>query len=184
MQGGGIGRIGAQEESLEAECAEGFRPCLADAVVIADDDLGAAAADVDDEEALLGMRPEAADAEVDEAGFLLSGDDLDFGAERGGGAGHELKLVAGVADGGGGDGADVRDIEPFVGSRHGGEHLADEREGFGADAAGFEDAFAEAGDLAVGGEDAGRRAGQDFRGFHANRVAADIYSGVARHRPL
>ena len=53
--------------------------------------------------------------------------------------------------------------------------------GLFADDAAAEDAFAQAGDFAIGGQDAGRLPGHDFRGLHADGVAADIDGCVAGH---
>ena len=53
-----------------------------------------------------------------------------------------------------------------------------------ADRAGAEDALPQAGHFAVGGQDARRLAGHHLGGFHADRVAADIDGGVARHHSM
>ena len=52
MEIGGSRRIGAKKQLLQPQRAERFRKCLAYALILAQDDLGAAAADVDDQEPL------------------------------------------------------------------------------------------------------------------------------------
>lgn len=178
---GGGGRIVLEEGGVEADGAEGAGEGELEDAAIGLDDFGGASADVDDEDALAGVGPAGFDAEVDEAGLLLAGDEFDGLADDLGDAGEELLAVGGVADGGGGDGADGEDAEGPVGGDHAGEDGAEVCGGGLADGAGAEDGFAEAGDLAVLGEDLEATAALDVGGHHADRVAADVDGGVTRH---
>lgn len=178
---GGGGGILLEEGGVEADGAEGAGEGDFEDALIGLDDFGAAAADVDDEDAFFGVGPAGFDAEVDEAGLFLAGDELDGLADGFGGALEELVAVGGVADGGGGDGADGEDAEGQVGGDHAGEDGSEEIDSGLVDGAGAEDGFAEAGDLAVFGEDLEAAAALDVSGHHADRVAADVDGGVAWH---
>lgn len=178
---GGGGRIVLEEGGVEADGAEGAGEGDLEDAAIGLDDFGGAAADVDDEDALLGVGPAGFDAEVDEAGLLLAGDEFDGLADDLGDALEELVTVGGVADGGSGDGADGEGSEGPVGGHHAGEDGGEEINGGLVDGAGAEDGFAEAGDLAVLGEDLEAAAALDVSGHHADRVAADVDGGVAGH---
>ena len=181
MQLGRPRRIGLQEELLQPQRAERLRERLADAFVFAQNDFRAATADIDDQEAFLGMRPAALHAQMNQAGFFLAGDDFDIGTQRGGGAGNELVLVAGIPDGRGGDGAHGFHLQPLVLLRHGVQHAANHIHGFVADAPRAEHARPQASDLPFGRENARRFSVFDLGRFHPNRVAPYIHRGVARH---
>ena len=128
------------------------------------------------------MRPQALDAEVNQARLLLAGDDFDGRLQRFGGPLQEFVLIAGVAQGAGSQGADSHHAHGLVLGGHLREHVAGEIHRALADAAGAEDALAEAGDLPGGGQRLARRPADDFSRQHANRVAADIDGGVAWHK--
>ena len=70
----------------------------------------------------------------------------------------------------------------FVLGGHLREHAAGELERALADASGFEDALADTGHLAGGGQGLDWHPGHDFGRQHSNRIAADIDRGVARHK--
>ena len=101
------GRIVEEEHLFQANGAEGARDGGFELTVGGDDDFGAAAADVDDHETAIGMGPTGLDAGVDEAGFFEAGDNFNGGADGLAGAKDEIFLIAGVADGAGGDDADA-----------------------------------------------------------------------------
>ena len=76
MEVGGAGRSVRRKISCRRSAPSGFENAW-HAVVFAEDDFGAAAADIDHQEAFCRMRPPALHAEMNEAGFFLAGDDFD-----------------------------------------------------------------------------------------------------------
>ena len=93
----------------------------------ADDELGRAAADVDDEPRLARRRQHVRDAEVDEARFLVPGDDVDRKAERRFRLRQELRRVVRDAKRVGGDcahGGRMQAAQPFAEAREAGERRA------------------------------------------------------------
>ena len=123
-------RVRFQEQLLQPQRAQRFRKRLPDALVFAQNDFRAAAADIDNQKPLLGMRPAALDAQVNQARLFLAGDDLDIGAQRRRSARDELVLIARVPHGRGGDRAHRLHIQPLVLLRHGVQHAADHVHGF------------------------------------------------------
>ena len=112
------GGIALEKDFGQADGAQRLGDGLAHPARFAEDDFGTAAADVDDQNILVRMRPAALHAKVDEPGLFLAGNDLDG---RGDGlrcAGEELVLIAGVANGAGGDGADADDVQLSILLRH------------------------------------------------------------------
>ena len=176
----GPGRVRLEKHFIQPQRAERFAGGLGEIFVLAEDDFGAAAADIDDEEAFFRVGPAALDAEVDESCFFLPGDDLDVCAECRGGTREEFLLIGSVTDCGGGDGANLIDAQFSIGRGHLDQDAADEIHGFLADFAGFENAGAQACDLAFGGQDF-RGAVQYFCCFHPERVTPDVDGGITRH---
>ena len=148
------------------------------------DDLRAAAADIDDQDALVALRPDALHAQVDQARFFAARDDFHRRAGGFRGARQELALIAGVADGAGGHDAHAHHVELAVEGGHARSTAQVALHGFFADGAAAEDALAQARDFAVGRQDARRLAGNHLRGFHADGVAADVDGGVAGHASI
>ena len=72
-----------EEKLLQPQCAKRFGKCLYDALILAENDLRATSADIDDQEAFFRVRPTGFDTQMNEAGLFLSGDHLDVGAESG-----------------------------------------------------------------------------------------------------
>lgn len=68
-----------------------------------DDEFGRTPADVDGKDGFLEDREELEDAEVNQAGLLLAGEDFDIEAEVRADDREEVGAVGGVADGGGGN---------------------------------------------------------------------------------
>ena len=93
----------------EAQAAE--RQCrgVVEAVVIDVDDLEAAAAEIAGK--TVGIEEAHADAVSGELGFLLARQDLNLGAGSLLGPGDEIVAILRLAHGGGGDGAQVLDLE-------------------------------------------------------------------------
>src|SRR5262249_17434108 len=117
------------------------------------DDLGATAADIDDESPLATLWPVAFDAEMNQARFLASGDDFD-GRTRGFRcACKELALVPRVADRTGSDRAHSYYAKFAIKRGHPCEHAAGGAHCFLADRSAAEDALAEASDFTVVAED-------------------------------
>ena len=86
----GAGGSSLQEILAQPHGAQRLRKRLAQPPVLGGDDLRAAAADIDDQNAFAGLRPGALHAQVDQAGLFAAGDDFD---RRAGGfrrAGQEL----------------------------------------------------------------------------------------------
>ena len=108
MQLASLGWILLEENFGQAQRAELLRERLRHAAALAQDQLGAAAADVDHEDAL-GMRPSALHAQVNQARLLLAGDHLDGRRESFEARAQEFLLVDGVAQGAGSHGADSHD---------------------------------------------------------------------------
>ena len=121
---------------------------------------------------------------MNEAGFLLTGDDFDGRAEGGGGAGGEFVLVIGVAHGGGGDGTDGEHVVFGDDLGEAGELGGEKSDGGIFNAARAEDAFTEACYFTFGGERAEGSAGGVITDEEADRVASNVDSGVARHLGL
>ena len=175
------GWVVEEEHLFQANCAKGPRDGVFELTVSGNDDLGAASADVNYHKAAVRMGPTSLDAGVDETGFFEARDDFDGRADRLAGAVDEIFLIAGVADGAGGDDADAGRAEAVVGGGEAGESSDQQiHRGLG-DGTFREDAGAEAGDFAVGAEHLPRLAGVDFGDGETGGVTADIDGGVARH---
>ena len=121
---------------------------------------------------------------MNQAGFLLAGDDFDGRLQSFGGSSEEFLLIDGVAQGAGSQGADSHDAGGLVIGGHLREHVAGEIHRALADASGAEDAFTEAGDLPGGGQRFARHPANDFSRKKPNRVAPDVDGGVAWHKGL
>lgn len=181
MELDGCGRITFQKDFGQANSAERLGHGLAHSARFAEDNLGATAADVNDQDILVRMRPAALHAKMDEPGLFLAGDNL---YRRGNGfrcAREELTLVSCVANGTGGDGSNPDDLQLAILLRHSGENAAHQGHGIGADAAGAKNALAQARNLAVGREDFDGRTRGDLGSLHAERVAANVDRGVSGH---
>src|SRR5207253_3115260 len=143
---------------------------LGHAPVLAQDQLGAAAADIDDERTLRGVWPADLHSEMDETRLLLTGDYFDRRLQRFRGLLQEFLLIAGVAQSTGADGSDTDHARAPILRRHLGEHVGAEIHRALAHAAGAEHTFAQARYLPRGGESFERRAPNDLRRQHSNRV--------------
>ena len=174
------GRIGFQEHFTEPDGTQGAGNRIDELTVLGDDEFGTAAADVDDKSALFRARPARFDAEMDETRFFRTGNDFDICAESGVGAIEEIGLIAGVADGTGGDSADANNLKRFVGSSHAFERGAQEGKRGSADEAGAKNTFTEAHNLTILRQDRCFTVA-DFRSHHANGVAANVDGGITRH---
>ena len=133
----------------EPNRAQWFREAAGEVAAAPPHQLGAATADVDDEDVLLGVRPTALYAQVDQPRLLLTGDHLHFGANRLGGPLDGLFLIAGVPHGAGRDRAYPADLKLVEGRCHAAERVRGRLDRFGSDLSALEDPLAQAGDLAV-----------------------------------
>jgi hypothetical protein len=178
------GRIALEEALGQAHRAQRLGDRLRHAPALAQNDLRAASAHIDDENATFRMGPARLDPQVNQPRLFLPGNDLDRASQSPGGSLDELVLVGGVAHRGRRHGAHADHIQLAVDLCHTGQVLAEEVHRFDADASGAEDAFAEPRHLPVGGEDRHGQAGNHLRGLHAHRVASDIHSGVPGHTAM
>ena len=141
---------------------------------IAHHQLGAAAADVDEQAQALGMGQAAGDAQIDEAGLFAAGDHAEVDAGLFPDTAHEVRAVDRVAHGGRGDGDDLRG---GVDGAHLG-HAAQDVDGPGhalfTQVARLEGAFAQAHHVLDLVEDRMRAVGQDAHQHQAQRVAAQV----------
>ena len=119
--------------------------------MLAGDELRATAADIEDQQPAIRMRPARFDAEVNEAGFLAAGDDLDRSADGERGALDEFDLIARVADGAGGYCAHSHHVQLLILLRHARQHGAAQLHGIRRDDAVAEHALAQPRDHALGG---------------------------------
>src|SRR5205814_10127305 len=92
-----IGRVALEKYFLQAQRSQLLRERLGHAPVLAENQLGAASADVVDQNALAGVWPAALHTEVNEPRLLLAGDDFHLCLQRVGGAFQNLALLSGVA---------------------------------------------------------------------------------------
>ena len=115
--------------------------------VLAQDQLRAAAADVDDQDAPGRLRPAALHAEMNQPRLLLSGDHLDGRADRFRGALQEFVAIARVAQGACPESPYSHHAGGFVLGRHLNENAAGELHCALADAAPTEHALAQTRDL-------------------------------------
>ena len=76
--------------------------------VLADDDFGGAATNVNDQALLLAGRQRAGHAAIDQAGFFFAGNDLNRKAQQLAAAFHKLLSIDGFAQGLGGHGTHLR----------------------------------------------------------------------------
>ena len=178
------GRVVPQKNLAQPDGPQRFGERFPQAAGFGGDDLGAAAADIDDEDAFGRLRPVALDAEVNQARFFAAGDDLDRGANGFRRARQKSLLVAAVADGAGGHRADAHHVQLAVDRGHAGQHGARGLQGIFADRAGAENALTQARNFAFRGQDAGRLPRHDFGGLHADGVAADVDGGVTGHASM
>src|SRR5204863_9006770 len=125
-----VGRVGLQENFAEADGAERAGVRIEHTSVLRSDDFGAAAADIEDQDAFGPLRPAALDTKVDEAGFLAAGDDFDRCSDRFRGASEKLALVPAIADVAGGDSAYAHEVELTAEVGHAGEYRAGLPESF------------------------------------------------------
>src|SRR5581483_2565160 len=140
-----------------------------------------AAADIEEQGMFSVLRPTALHSEMNEARLFTAGNDFDRRPRSVRGAMQEFPLIARVADGAGSHYTHTDYVEPAVKVGHAREDRAGRDHSLFADGSVTEYALAEAGDFAVGGENAGRLAGDDFGGFHADGVAADVDGRVPGH---
>src|SRR4051794_27394924 len=92
-------RVVLEKGLAQPDGAERLRVAFQECAVVGGDDLGGTAADVDHEDAFVGLWPDALHAEVNETRFFAAGDDFDGDSGGFPGAGEELALIAGVAYG-------------------------------------------------------------------------------------
>ena len=143
--------------------------------------LGAAAADVEDENVVRRMRPTALHAQMDEPRLFLPRNDLDVNAQGAARLFEELILVPGVTKRARRHGPDM--IDAFLLERpcHASENGSRQLERFVADPALAEHRIAQPRDLPLLGENANGTTRHDLRRLHPHRVAADVEGAVARH---
>ena len=144
-------------------------------MLVADGDLGAAAADVEEERALAAEVDAAGDAQVDQARLLLAGDDAHVEPRLLLEELEEAPLVFGLAAGGGGDGDDLGGA---VRARHVGEPRADEHgavHGLLLEALLRELALAEPHRLALARQDRVRAVRVEPHQQQPHRVRADVH---------
>src|SRR5579871_3390953 len=118
---------------------------------------------------------------MDQPSLFPPGNDLDWcpGCERR--AIDKRLLIACVADGACGYGPDAHHVQLAIHLGHPRQDDASGENRLLADRTRAEHALPKARDLAFGNQNLRRLAGEDLRGFHANGVASDVDSGVARH---
>ena len=148
---------------------------------IAQDQFRAAAADIGHQQALLGMRPLALHAQVNQARFFQTGNHFYRGTQDSGSARQKFRLIAGVAQGGRADDAHGQHIQLAIGGRHAGQHVARQIHGGFVQAAFAKDAGAQAHHLALRRQHLHLTVGVHFRGQHADGIAADIDGCVSGH---
>jgi len=179
--------LGATEVVGQSNRAEGKRGVEFDDAARGEDDFEAAAAEIGDAGVEFGeVHARGGTAEGEESLFLFA-DDLDVkGEARGGGrvahGAEELVGVAGLADGGGGEGSNHG---AGVGAREGDE-IADHpdglRDGLGREKAGGREGPGEFGHGAIFGQDAALARGGEFDGDRADAGAPDVDDGDAERR--
>lgn len=84
-------------------------------------EFGGTPTDIDDENGSMEEGKELEDAEVDEPGLLLTGEDVDLEAKLGADGGNEVVAVGGGAERGGGDDTGEADVEGAEGEGEGAE---------------------------------------------------------------
>ena len=176
-----IGGIALQEHFGEAHRAQGLGERFDDVPGVAQDQLGAAAADIRHQQALLGMRPLALHAQMHQARFFQTGDDFHRRSQNGGRARQKFGLIAGVAQSGGADDSHRQHVQLAIGRGHSSQDVARQIHGGFVQAAFAKNAGAQAHHLALRGEHLHLAVGVHFRRQHANGIAADIDGCVLGH---
>lgn len=174
----GRGGVGGAEVFEEADGAEVEAMAEVLLGVLADDDFGAAAADVEDEEGVLVEGWVGENAAEGPVGFLFAADDVD--RELGGLVDglEEVVGVARVAGGAGGDGADGESAEGTGLVREGGDGLGGAGDGFGLEGVGLVEPLSEAG-LLADFQDRFDRVGVEVGDEEFDRVGSDVDDGAA-----
>ncbi len=176
-----IGRIALQKHFGEADRAQRLRERLDDVPGVAQDQLGAAAADIRHQQALLEVRPLALHAQMHQARFLQTGDDLHGRPQNGGGARQKFRLIAGVAQGGGSDDSHRQHVQLAIRGRHPRQDVARQIHGGFVQAAFAKNTGAQAHHLTLGCQHLHLAVGVHLRRQHADGVTADIDGCVLGH---
>ena len=159
----GRGRIVLEEDFAQPDGAQRLGKGVLQDAVFGADDLRAAAADIDHQGALAGLRPGAFHAQVDEAGFFPAGDDFHRGAGRFRGARQKFVRIARIANRAGGHGAHAHHVQLAIEGGHARQHGAGGAQGLFAHRAGAKDAFAQSRDFAFRRQHARRLSGNSLR---------------------
>ena len=175
--------------AVDEELGEPHRPELQAAgglglLAAGADDLGGAAANVEEQRAFRG-RLSLEDAEADQARLLRAADHFQADAGAGADGADQLGAVRGLADGAGGDGAHLRGARAIGELREPLQRDGGAGDGAGGEATGAEDLLAEADRDAIFGEDQRGSGGGHLRDLQADRVRAEVDDrehGVARGR--
>ena len=142
-------RIVLEKRLAQADRAERLGVRIHQVPAVGRDDLRAAAADIDDQDALVALRPNALHSQMDQARLFAARNDFHRRAHRFRRARQKLALIAGVANRAGGHHAHAHHVELAVGDGHPRQHRAGGLQGVFADGAAAEDALAQARDFAV-----------------------------------
>ena len=166
--------IALEKQLGQADRSERLRKGVGDVPALRQNDFAAAPADVDDQDALLGMRPLALHAQMHEPRFFQAGNDFDRRSQNGGGARQKLGLISGIAQRGGSHGAHGEQIQLAELADHHFERAAGRIHGRFAQPPVAKDAGAQAHHLALRRERDHFPRRIDLRRQHADGVAADI----------
>ena len=143
-------------------------------VVLAEDELDAAAADVDDQGRLAAQIDGVADAEVDQPRFLASGNDLHAQADFVPHALNEVAAVGGLAHGAGGDGLEAHDTLSLSERAEGGQRAHAVVHRLGREAAVGQRAVAEPHHVLGAVQHAETAVRLHLSNHHVDGVAADV----------
>ena len=171
-EGCAAAELGAK--ALHAELHAATEPHF---VGVPDDQLDAAATDVDDEGALLGQVHRVADGEIDVARFFCAGDDLRRDPGVLGNGVQELAAVLRFAHGCGRDGTHVRDAVALRELHELADGFQAEAHGFVCQAAVLEDALAQEDHLLLAVDDLERVIAPSADHDHVDRVGPNVDCG-------
>ena len=126
-----IGRIAFQEHFGQPHCAQRLGEPFHQASVFAEDQLRAAAADVRNQNAPLGLRPARLHAQMNQPRFLQAGNDFHRRPQNLGGARQKFRPIGGIAQRRGTHRANRQNIQPAILLRHVRQHFARQIHGRG-----------------------------------------------------
>ena len=145
----GCRRIVLDERLAQADCAERLGVRIQQAPAVGRDNLGAAAADIDDQDALVALRPNALHSQMNQPRLFAPRDDFHRRAHRFRRACQKFALIAGVANRAGGHHADAHHVELAIRDGHPRQHSAGGLQCLLVDGAAAEDALTQARDFPV-----------------------------------